>query len=1317
MSQNKVEAILSAKDDGLTSALTKIASTLESLNKTVKQIGQIMIEAKDKATPTIKKVESEADKLGDSDAKIDIEAKDKASGTVKSVKATVDSTTKSPAQVTLDAKDNATSTVKQVEASVNNVAKKTPKVVIEAQDKAQKTIDTVYAEIKKLSKEQADVQISAKDKATSKIKQVVSSIKQVASNTANVVINAKDKASSLIDGAKQKIKSLTSTRAEPIIDAKDGPFNQKVQSVKDKLSALSNATGMITFGFLQQAGQKAFSALTGSIDGAISRYDTLTQFPKVMQQMGYSSQQAQANINKLSDGIDGLPTTLDGIVANAKNLTLTLGNLDKGTDTAIAFNNAMLASGASTEDADRALTQYTQMLANGKVDMQSWTSMQTAGKYALTEVAKKLGIASGSTQELYEKLQKGTISIDQFNDALIETAGSGSELAKTARMSIEGIGTSLKNLANSGKKGLANLFSTIDQGLASSGTSIAGMIDNLKGTINGFFKGMNTVATKVIGTLTEVGNVNFSVLNGSMETIKKTIGSVFDSFVNGGALEKITLQFSDLATIASQCASKVIGAFDGVDFSFLDGVLQGVTAKFKATLTIVGKLFDKMKETGTLEKVTTAFGKIGEAVDRVFESMANSGALDKLLDAFVQLVDFAADAATKISDFIGKMDSSILGNVVTGIVGATSAVKLFGGSFGGLGGLAAKGMSLVKGALSKVLPNPFKKLPDDASSAGNTAFGSVSKFAKSVGSVLIDLGNGIGNAAKGIGKGLESAFNGIGKGLKTAFEGIGKAIESVEVGFGKMAQSIMVASAAANPVSLLAFGAAVLMVGAAIALVATQAEGIATILQALGETIATVVVGLAEAIATVAVGISEGIATIITALTPLAEIVGNVFVQCVSIVSNAIVQIVQAIAPFMPQIDSMVQSVSQAVVAICDSFNNLVAQVNPALENLRNIIETVFTGVSDTLESFGNLISDVFNGVSETLTAFGDMVNNILSGVSGVIDSIGNAALNAGKGFDLLAQGVERITNLNLFDMGASLAAVATGITGISIAAAGLGGAANQLNALVASLSAVAGPAMSASVALISLGASASVLGSQLSSLGSTSSSAFSQMGTGAQQGASLVKTALNQMVQAMTQAVARAKTAGTQIGTGLSNGVRTGMSKLPSIASSALSSMFAILSSAQARAYSCGAYIGQGLANGLNASVGAVQAAAARLAAAADEAIRAKARINSPSKVTTQDGRYLGMGIVKGLDAMRSKVANAMNRLWGYTRLANNPMAFSFNGGLLSESGDYDYGINVKVDIPFYVNGREFAKATNDDYEEVNEQKSKFQRKMKGER
>ena len=44
-------------------------------------------------------------------------------------------------------------------------------------------------------------------------------------------------------------------------------------------------------------------------------------------------------------------------------------------------------------------------------------------------------------------------------------------------------------------------------------------------------------------------------------------------------------------------------------------------------------------------------------------------------------------------------------------------------------------------------------------------------------------------------------------------------------------------------------------------------------------------------------------------------------------------------------------------------------------------------------------------------------------------------------------------------------------------------------------------------------------------------------------------------------------------------------------------------------------------------------------MASAADAAIRAKARIHSPSKVTTEDGEYIGEGLVKGLENMYSDV------------------------------------------------------------------------------
>ncbi|TYK94245.1 phage tail protein, partial [Streptococcus dysgalactiae] len=64
--------------------------------------------------------------------------------------------------------------------------------------------------------------------------------------------------------------------------------------------------------------QKAMHAITGAIDGAVSRVDTMNRFPKTMALFGYSAEQSKASIDKLSKGIEGLPTPLDSAVKSAQ---------------------------------------------------------------------------------------------------------------------------------------------------------------------------------------------------------------------------------------------------------------------------------------------------------------------------------------------------------------------------------------------------------------------------------------------------------------------------------------------------------------------------------------------------------------------------------------------------------------------------------------------------------------------------------------------------------------------------------------------------------------------------------------------------------------------------------------------------------------------------------------------------------------------------------------------------------------------------------------------------------------------------------------
>src|SRR5690625_7690884 len=89
-------------------------------------------------------------------------------------------------------------------------------------------------------------------------------------------------------------------------------------------------------------------------------------------------------------------------------------------DTTLTLNNAFLASGASTADAERGLQQYVQMLSKGEVDLQSWRTLQETMPYALRETAEAIGFTGESaTNDFDDALKAGDITMSEFNDKLI----------------------------------------------------------------------------------------------------------------------------------------------------------------------------------------------------------------------------------------------------------------------------------------------------------------------------------------------------------------------------------------------------------------------------------------------------------------------------------------------------------------------------------------------------------------------------------------------------------------------------------------------------------------------------------------------------------------------------------------------------------------------------------------------------------------------------------------------------------------------------------------------------------------------------------
>ena len=901
------------------------------------------------------------------------------------------------------------------------------------------------------------------------------------------------------------------------------------QSFGDRVKSIVAGVG------ITKAIGATMNVLSSSFDGAINRFDTMQSYPKVMKSLGFSIERSQKSVAKLNQSVQGLPTSLADVVTTSKSLSAVTGNIDKATDTTIALNHAFLASGSSSEDASRGLQQYSQMLAKGSVDIQSWRTLQETMAPALTKVAKKLGITSGNANELYEALKNGTITFDEFNDAMIECDTETGGFAESALEASKGVKTSMTNIKSAVENLEQGFMSAMNNMMKSK--ALGGLVDNLE-----------KIKSKI-----------YDFRNSIMES--KDDGLTWD--FKPGVLENVSKAMDWLADRANNAKAMIQQFYDG--FMKTDAVQNAITM-FDKIKNAIGNVMDKLQDSKVFEQLGQDIGnivsKVSEVTGKIADFVANlktedvkkfAGAVKLLAGAFVGI---------KVGSKVSSMISGVVGSAKGGYSKLQSIINKIKG-VGGKDGASTSGVSDIGNASIQTAQKTSK-----AAQIINSAFEGISNVISSVcegaKGIITSLGDAISTAFQGIGQGIKSALEGVG----TVIESLGNAISTVAQGIGQGLATAFTglgtAIAMVPPTTWLALAAAILATGAAMALVGSQGEGLQMVLQ----------------------------------------------------------------------------------------------------------------GVADVVSAFGPVIKEVFEGISGVITSFGETVSGILNSVSGVIQSIGQSALNAGKGFKELAKGIQIITGLNLFDMGASLAAVAAGVGAIATASSGIGDAGTQMMVLV---------------------------------------SAIGMVGTTFASTSAMVTSSLNSITSGMSAAEAKASTSGTAMGTKFTSGLKGSMSKSVSVVRSSCNNIISAFNACQSRAQYCGQMIGQGLANGLRASEGSVRAAAASLASAADAAIQAKAKIGSPSKVTKKDGMWIGKGLVLGLESMYSDVKRASEDLLYFPMMNAPKMAF---GGIVSDlNSEYDYTNNAELTIetPLYINDREFARATYRANQNEFDKHSKFNERLRG--
>ena len=702
-------------------------------------------------------------------------------------------------------------------------------------------------------------------------------------------------------------------------------------------------------------------SLGKTADQAISKMDTLSS--KIKSGIGFGALMAIGNraVGALSNGIQDL-----GQSFNTSSLAWK------------SFNGNMQilgASGSQIQAVQKDLENYAQATVYNASDMAStYAQLAAVGTKNTAKLVKGFGgLAAAAenpsqamktlSQQATQMAGRPTVAWQDFKLMLEQTPSGIAAVAKQMGMSTQDMVQAVQDgkiktedfFKAVEQVGNSDAFNNMAQNFKSVGQAMDGLYEDVTAKFMPVWDKLQDIGINAVqGIISAMDRIDVGALtakiDGFIAGAKKSFDDFWSSFINSGAVDSLRNLFDDLGPAIDNVASSLGGA-SGI-FSTLGSVIGTVVDK-------VAELADKIAQfvANMSPGQVQAFADVITGLGVAFLTIKG---VSSIATKIKKIGDTAQNAAGPIKSLAGKIKSIFTKG--EGTSGTAEEVKKIGDN-------AEKSSRRVSNSVSKINAK-FKGACNIIKQFGNSIRDILKQIGQSITSIIKQLGTSISQIVKSLGTAISTAAQGIGTGLATAFRGLGEALAMVP------------------PTTWLAIGAAALMVGAAFALVGTQADGLSQILGALAPIVDTVVAGI--------VAVAQTLPAIIQAI------------------GDAIQSTLQGVATVVESIGTVIKDAFQGIADVISSVGDA--------------IKSALDGVADIITAFGDNVKSVLDGVSDAFKGLGDGIKSILDGVADVVESFGKSVLNAGKGVEHLANGLKNITNLNLGDMTASLAAVALGI-------------------------------------------------------------------------------------------------------------------------------------------------------------------------------------------------------------------------------------------------------------------------------------------------
>lgn len=423
-----------------------------------------------------------------------------------------------------------------------------------------------------------------------------------------------ERQSKLSDKQLEGLKKTTNDTGREIDDFGDqaNKSGRNLDGFKDRVSKTTGVVSTLGKGFATMAkgaafgafatiGSKAVNTVSDSLDGAISRIDTLNNSDRAFSNMGFEAGETKKAMDNLQLAIKGLPTGLDGAVKGVQLLAGSTDDVGKSVDIFKAMNDGILGFGGNAEMVDNAIVQLSQSFSNGKVDAETWNSMINSGLGpTLNAMAKQMGKTTG---DLKAGLSDGSISVKEFQDRLIELDKNGGggikSLNQIAKDSTKGISTSISNAKTAITRGVADMITKLNDGLAKNKLpTLSDMISNAGARAEAVFKKIGTIIPQVLGAIAPVVNKAIGIFK-----------NLFTVFAENNDPKKYSKALFDLDKIipmevlakAKQRVMQVKNIFNGI---FATGEKQEKSLNILKMTGMTDETIDKIRNfTGDIKKL------------------------------------------------------------------------------------------------------------------------------------------------------------------------------------------------------------------------------------------------------------------------------------------------------------------------------------------------------------------------------------------------------------------------------------------------------------------------------------------------------------------------------------------------------------------------------------------------------------------------------------------------------------------------------------------------------------------------------------------